>query len=134
MSKMPIFAIALCTGLALGVASPGPAQAAATMACDDDSGLCVDSGDAKWSPDKKSTSKDRKKRSAKNPGSLSVTIDGGRGSVFVNGRYIGTAPVNGVDVPSGKNDIQVRDGAAVLANGLLDVPSSSSVSITVRHD
>ncbi|MCH9684784.1 MAG: hypothetical protein K0V04_25335 [Deltaproteobacteria bacterium] len=134
MSKTSILALALCTGVALGIASPGPASAAAAMTCDDDSGLCVDSGDATWAPDKKSTSKDRKKRSTKSPGTLSVSIDGGRGSVFVNGRYIGTAPVDGVEVPAGKNDLQVRDGAVVLANGLLKVPKDSSVSITVRHD
>ena len=44
-----------------------------------------------------------------------------------------TAPISGVDLPSGKNDLQVRDGADVLATGLLDVPKGASVSITVRH-
>ena len=100
----------------------------------DDSGLCVDSGDAKWAADKQSTSKDRKKRSTKTAGTLSVTIDGGRGSVFLNGRFVGTAPVSGVSVPSGKNDLHVRDGEDVLANGTLTVGKGTSVSVTVRHD
>ena len=126
-------ALALAAGVALGVASPG-ASAAAAFACDDASGLCVDSGGASWEADKKTTSKDRKKRSSKSPGSLSLSIDGGRGSVFVNGRYVGTAPVSGVELPSGKNDLQVRDGADVLATGVLDVPKGASVSVTVRHD
>jgi len=130
--RLPLMALALAAGVALGFASPG-ASAAAAFACDDASGLCVDSGGASWEPDKKSTSKDRKKRSSKSPGSLSVGIDGGRGSVFLNGRYVGTAPVSGVELPSGKNDLQVRDGADVLATGLLDVPKGASVSVTVRH-
>src|SRR5262245_25069469 len=116
--RIPLMVLALAAGVALGVASPG-ALAAAAFACEDPSGLCVDSGGGSWEPDKKSTSKDRKKRSSKSGGSLSVTIDGGRGSVFLNGRYVGTAPVNGVELPSGKNDLQVRDGADVLATGLL---------------
>jgi hypothetical protein len=131
--RLPLMVLALATGVTLGVASPG-ASASTVLACDDESGLCVTSGDASWEPDKKSTSKDRKKRSAKTPGSLSVTIDGGRGSVFLNGRYVGTAPVSGVEIPSGKNDLQVRDGADVLASGLLDVPKGGRISLTVRHD
>jgi hypothetical protein len=132
-SRLPFLALALAAGVALGAASSG-AAAASTLACDDASGLCVDSGGASWEPDKKSSSKDRKKRSSKSPGTLAVTIDGGRGSVFVNGRYVGTAPVSGVEVPAGKNDLQVRDGANVLATGLLEVPKGASVSVTVRHD
>lgn len=131
--RLPLLVLALAAGVALGVASPG-ASAASAFACDDESGLCVDSGGASWEPDKKSTSKDRKKRSSKSPGTLAVTIDGGRGSVFLNGRYVGTAPVSGVEVPAGKNDLQVRDGADVLASGLLEVPKGASVAVTVRHE
>lgn len=133
MSKLTVLALALGAGIALGVASP-TASAAAAFACDDDSGLCVDSGDASWAADKSSTSKDRRKRSTKTAGSLSVTIDGGRGSVFLNGRFVGTAPISDVELPSGKNDLHVRDGETVLANGLLTVSKGASVSITVRHD
>ena len=137
MSRLPLMVFAVAAGVALGVASPATNSYAATTAtafgCDDDSGLCVDSGGASWAPDKNSTSKERKKRSTKTPGRLSLTIDGGRGSVFLNGRYVGTAPVSGVEMPSGKNDLQVRDGADVLASGVLDVPKDAGVSITVRH-
>lgn len=135
MTKSPLFVLALALGLGigLGVSTPGAASAAAAS-CDDESGLCVDSGGASFTDGKQSTSKDRKKRSKKTGGTLSVNIDGGRGSVFVNGRFVGTAPVSGVEIPSGKNDIHVRDGASVLANGLLDVPKSADVSVTVRHD
>lgn len=134
MPKLPLYALALGLGLALGVSAPGAASAAATLACDDDSGVCVDSGGASFTDGKQSSSKDRKKRSKKSGGTLSLSIDGGRGSVFVNGRFVGTAPVDGVEVPSGNNDLHVRDGATVLANGLLKVPKEADVSITVRYD
>ncbi len=125
----------LVFAVALGVASPATtSQAASAFGCSDESGLCVDSGGASWEPDKQSTSKDRKKRSTKSPGRISLTIEGGRGSVFLNGRYVGTAPVSGIEAPSGKNDLQVRDGTDVLATGVLDVPKDAGVSITVRHD
>ncbi|MEM9453525.1 MAG: hypothetical protein AAGF11_05050 [Myxococcota bacterium] len=135
MTKLPLFALVLGLGVGLSVdlATPGAASAAA-VACDDESGLCVDSGGASFVDGKQSTGKDRKKRSKKTAGTLSVTVDGGRGSVFVNGRFVGEAPVDGVDIPSGKNDIHVRDGATVLANGLLTIPKDAVVSVTVRHD
>jgi len=108
--------------------------AAADFACGDESGLCVESGDATWAGGTHTTSKDRKKRSSKTPGSISMTIDGGRGSLFVNGRYAGTAPLDGISVPSGPNDIQVRDGSTVLADGVLTVPAGGDVAFVVRHD
>lgn len=133
MSKLTILALALGTAVALTVAAPTDASATAAFACDDDSGVCIDSGDASFTADKKSSSKDRNKRSTKSPGSLSVSIDGGRGSVFVNGRFVGVAPISGVEVPSGNNDLHVRDGETVLANGLLQVSKGASVSLTVRY-
>ena len=78
--RLPLMVLALAAGVALGVASPG-ASAAATFACEDESGLCIDSGGASWEADKTSTSKDRKKRSSKSAGSLSLSIDGGRGKI-----------------------------------------------------
>ncbi|MEM7153770.1 MAG: hypothetical protein AAF799_13060 [Myxococcota bacterium] len=134
MPKLPLLALVFGTGLALVATTPGAASAAATLGCDDDSGLCVNSGGAKWSPDKTASAKDRRKRKAKTGGTLSVDIDGGRGSVFLNGRYVGTAPVSDVAIPQGKNDVHVRDGDITLATGVLNVPKGASVSLTVRHD
>lgn len=134
MSKLSLFAIVFGTGLAVVATTPSAASAAAAFACDDESGLCVNSGGAKWSPDKKASAKDRRKRKAKSGGTLSLDIDGGRGSVFVNGRFVGTAPVSGVAIPQGKNDVHVRDGDITLATGVLKVPKGASVSLTVRHD
>jgi hypothetical protein len=104
---------------------------AAAFACSDPSNLCVTG--AKWEAGATTNAKDKKKRSEKAPGSLSITIEGGRGSLFVNGRYAGTAPLNGISVPSGRNDIQVRDGATVLSSGVITVAKGSSVSVTVNH-
>jgi len=133
MSKPSLSALVFGTMVALGLGS-SPSATAAVFACDDESGLCVDSGGASFTADKKTSKKNRKKRSTKSAGSLSLTIDNGRGSVFINGRYIGTAPISGVEIPSGRNDLQVRDGAAVLASGELNVPKNADVSLTVRHE
>ncbi|MBK6921812.1 MAG: hypothetical protein IPH07_30730 [Deltaproteobacteria bacterium] len=128
--------LSLFIGLGTYAGTPAIAAnhaAAIAMACDDPSNLCVDSGGAKWEADKTVTAKDKKKRSDKSPATVSLAIDGGRGSLFVNGRYAGTAPLSGVPVPGGRNDVQVRDGATVIAKGVLTVPKGGSVSLTVRH-
>ena len=122
----------LVLGLSAGATLAHTSTAAAMFACDDESRLCAEGGS--WAADKRTTAKDRKKQSSSSPGSVSLEIEGGRGSLFVNGRYAGTAPLDGIEVPSGPNDIQVRDGAQVLATGMLTVPKGGSVSLTVRHD
>ncbi len=119
-------------GLGLSLAAPAPAVAAAMFECADESNLCVE-GSGSFAADKSSTSKDRKKRSKKTAGTLTIRIEGGRGSIFVNGRYAGTAPLEGIQIPSGNNDLQVRDGADVLATGLLTVPKGGDVVAVVRH-
>jgi hypothetical protein len=120
-------------GLAGLVAPVLPAQAA-TSSCDDDSNLCLaPHKGAKWDPGRSSTPRERSKRTKKNSGTLSVTIEGGRGSVFVNGRYVGTAPFTGIEIPRGRNDLQVRDGADVIASGVLQVPNNADLEVTVRH-
>jgi hypothetical protein len=117
-------------GLALAVSSSATAS---MFECNDTSNFCLDAAKgAAWEADARSTSKDRSKRK-KGSETLSISIEGGRGSVFVNGRYAGTAPLDGISVPSGKNDIQVRDGAEVLTQGLLTVPRGANLSATVAH-
>ena len=119
-------------GLALGLGVTTPARATMAFECSDEGNLCVESG-GKWFTGATTTSKDRKKQSTKNAGTLTVRIEGGRGSIFVNGRYAGTAPLEGIEIPSGKNDIQVRDGSEVLATGVLGVSGGSNVIAVVRH-
>lgn len=131
MSKLA-FAIALAVPIALAI-TPASVSANA-FACADPSNLCLSpAGGAKWEAGAQVSAKDKKKRSEKAPGSLSITVEGGRGSLFVNGRYAGTAPLSGISVPSGRNDIQVRDGSSVLSQGVMTVPKGGSLSITVRH-
>lgn len=129
--KSFVLATTLGCAFGLGVLAAGPARAA--FGCEDESGLCVDGG-GEWAPDKRCSDADRRKRSEKTPGTLSLVVDGGRGSIFINGRYAGTAPIEDIEIPSGPNDVQVRDGASVLATGVLTVPKEAGVSLTVRHD
>lgn len=120
------FALTLCGAFVVGP----PANAnAATLACDE--GLCIESGGGSFVADAKATSKQRRSRSKKNSGTLSLTIEDGRGSVFINGRYAGTAPLSSVSVPAGKNDIQVRDGAEVLTAGVLTMPKQGDIVASV---
>lgn len=134
LSRAAAFGLAFAFGVSTAlVITPSEASAAA-FACADPSNLCLSpGGGAKWEAGATTNAKDKKKRSEKAPGSLSLSIEGGRGSLFVNGRYAGTAPLNGISVPSGRNDVQVRDGGTVLSSGVITVPKGGSLSVTVRH-
>ncbi|MGB1277666.1 MAG: hypothetical protein ACPG77_18120 [Nannocystaceae bacterium] len=68
--------------------------------------------------------KERRKNRKRKASQVSFTIDG-RGSVFVDGIYRGTAPVKELDLKPGKHDVQVRDGKDVLAEGVLTIPRKS---------
>lgn len=131
-TRIQAFTVAVAFGLGIGVLTSEPAEAA-MLACDDVSNLCVDSGGAVWKADKTVSADEKKKRIEKAGSTLSVTVDGGRASVFVNGRYAGTAPLSSIAMPGGPSDVQVRDGATVISTGVLWVPKSASVSVTVRH-
>ena len=112
------------------LAAPTPAQAA----CSDASGLCMEPvKGAKWDADASLTPKQIKAKRKGAPGKLSVTIEDGRGSVFLDGRYVGTAPLSDLTLSVGKHDLQVRDGNKILAEGVLTVPKSGNLRVTVRH-
>ena len=128
--RLLAFALALPLGLAL---PSGEAHA-----CDDESRLCVDSDNAKWEPDaslsQKSLKRERKKNKKKPPSNLYLTVADGRASVFIDGRFVNTAPLESYELGAGKHDIQIRDGDIILAEGVLKIPKSSqSVRITVKH-
>ena len=126
----------LVLGGLMGLVAPVFPAHAANMAnmSDCDGNLCLSPfKGAKWESGRTSTPKERTKRTKKNGGTLSITIDDGRGSVFINGRYAGTAPLSGIEIPRGRNDLQVRDGAEVLASGVLQVPNNANLEITVRR-
>jgi hypothetical protein len=119
--------------LAAGLALP----AAASADCDDATGLCVESGAVKWKSDatvSAQTKRKERKLRKKDPVSLSVEISGdGRGTVFLDGRFAGVAPVNNFSLPPGSHEIQVRDGNRILAEGVLSFPAGESASIEIRY-
>ncbi len=122
-------ALALTAGLAF------PALASAD--CDDPTGLCVDSGTAKWKSDGTVTAQTKRKErklKKKTPISLSVAIDGdGRGTVFLDGRYAGVAPLSSFALPPGTHEIQVRDGNRILAEGTLSFPEGETVALSISY-
>lgn len=131
MSSRTSVIAALALALALGAA---PAHAAAS-ACTDASGVCLDDGKgAKWEPDASLSAKQLKAKRKGAACKVEFAIDGGRGSVFVDGRYAGTAPNTSMSLLPGKHEIQVRDGQKILAEGVLTVPKGGTLQVTVRHD
>jgi hypothetical protein len=115
--------------LALVLAAPAPAEAA----CSDPSNLCIDGKGAKWEADQTLSAKQLKAKRKGASGRLSVKIEDGRGSVFVDGRFVGVAPVGDIELGPGKHDLQVRDGDKILAEGVVTIPKGGSVRATVRH-
>ncbi|MBK7825953.1 hypothetical protein [Nannocystis sp.] len=122
--------LCLASALAAAVLAPSPAHAG----CTDLSGLCLEPiKGGKWEPDASLSGKQLKAKRKGAPGKLSVTIEDGRGSVFVDGRLAGTAPVANLTLGPGKHDLQVRDGQKILAEGVLTIPKGASVRVVVRH-
>lgn len=110
------------------------APAAAEAACSDPSNLCIDAAKgAKWEPDASLSGKQLKAKRKGAAGTLSVKIEDGRGSVFVDGRFAGVAPVGSIELGPGKHDLQVRDGSKILAEGVITIPKGGTVKATVRH-
>ncbi|MBA3550141.1 MAG: hypothetical protein H0T76_26990 [Nannocystis sp.] len=130
MSSTSARSLTLVLATAALLAAPTPAQAA----CSDPSGLCIEPvKGGKWEPDGSLSAKQLKAKRKGAPGRLSLKVEDGRGSVFVDGRYVGTAPLSDLSLGAGKHDLQVRDGAKILAEGVLTVPKGASVRVNVRH-
>jgi hypothetical protein len=117
------------SALALALTAAPPARAAAS--CSDD-GVCLSDAKAKWDPDASLSAKQLKAKRKGSPCKVAFEVEGGRGSVFINGRYAGTAPLSGVSLLPGKHDVQVRDGDRILAEGVLTVPKGGSLQVVVR--
>jgi hypothetical protein len=118
-------------GAALVLATPLEARAEC-----DASGVCVEG--ATWSSDSELSDKARRKEAKKNRKrkdvSLSVLVEGGRGSLFIDGVWVSEAPATAIPVKPGRHDLQVRDGARVLAKGILKIPKNGGeVSVQVPH-
>lgn len=102
-------------------------------------GVSVTTGEAEWAPDEqlstKARRKDAKRYRKKKDVNLSVSINGGRGSVFIDGVWAGEAPVSGLGLKPGRHDVEVRDGETVLGAGILKIKNGSdpvSLSVTAQ--
>jgi hypothetical protein len=84
---------------------------------------------AGWSTDTQLDDAERKKEAKKNKkrknAQLTVQINGGRGSVFVDGVFVAIAPALYVPIKPGKHDIEIRDGERVRARGVLTIPNNA---------
>lgn len=109
------------------------APTAADAACSDPSNMCVEPKAAKWEPSGSLSAKQLKAKRKGAAGTLSVKVDDGRGSVFIDGRFAGVAPLSNHELSPGKHDIQVRDGSKMLAEGVITIPKGGAVKATVRH-
>ena len=108
MSPTSARSLALVFATAALFAAPTQAQAA----CSEPSGLCMDPvKGSKWEPDSSLSAKQLKAK-RKGTGNLSLKIDDGRGSVFVDGRYVGTAPLSDLTLGAGKHDLQQASAPA----------------------
>lgn len=134
MGKLKLFCqhrgLALVFGLTIGICLEVPSHAATAPDCNDSSGVCVSGG--QWAPDTEATAKQRSKRRLK-AAKVSMTVVNGRGSLFANGRYVGSSPFEGVTIAAGRNDIEIRDGDQVIARGMLSIADGKTATLTVRR-
>lgn len=93
-----------------------------------------------WKPDARLSRKQRQKEAKANRKRKDVTLDvdvvGGRGSVFIDGRYLAAeGPFETRAVKPGKHEIEVRDGERTIAVGVLAVPRNvDAVTLVVHAD
>jgi hypothetical protein len=93
-----------------------------------------------WKPDARLSRKQRQKDAKANRKRKDVTLDvdvvGGRGSVFIDGRYLAaTGPFDRRSVKPGKHEIEVRDGERIIAVGVLAISRNvEAVTLVVHAD
>ncbi|PRQ02335.1 hypothetical protein ENSA5_24260 [Enhygromyxa salina] len=79
---------------------------------------------------KKEAKKNRKRKDV----ALNVVVEGRRGSVFVDGRYLAATGEHAQRVlKPGKHEVEVRDGEEVITFGVLSVPRKVSAIALVVH-
>ena len=91
-----------------------------------------------WKPDSTMSAKQRQAEAKKHRKYkhvvLRVALEDGRGSVFVDGRYLATqGPHAERGVKPGKHEIEVRDGEEVIAVGVLSVGKTAKAVTLVVH-
>ncbi len=135
MSSTRTIRLVAAFGLGLLLAAP-PAIAHADC---EGSGACVEGhAKVKWEEGKtlsdKSRQKNAKKYRKKKDVSLAVTLQGGRGSLFIDGVWVGAAPFGTVQIKPGKHDLQIRDGDTVITEGVITVPTKASeLTLKIAH-
>lgn len=83
---------------------------------------------------RKQRSAEAKKQRKRKSVVLQVLIEGGRGSAFVDGRYLaGDGPHAERTLKPGKHEVEVRDGERVIAVGVLTIPRSAAAVTLVVH-
>lgn len=93
-----------------------------------------------WKPDARLSRKQRQKDAKANRKRSDVTLDvdvvGGRGSVFIDGRYLAVSGAfDRRALKPGKHEIEVRDGERTIAVGVLTIARSvESVTLVVHAD
>jgi hypothetical protein len=103
--------------------------------------VCVyGSAEDSWKPDARLSRKQRQKDAKANRKRQDVTLDvdvvGGRGSVFIDGRYLAASgPHDRRVVKPGKHEIEVRDGERIVAVGVLTIARNiDAVTLVVHAD
>lgn len=114
--------------------APTPVEAAEVC---DEQGVCIDG--ANWRSgeqlDDKARAKERKKNAKRKDAALTVELRSGRGSVFIDGVWIGQVPVSFIPIKPGKHDLEVRDGETLLARGIVEIPKNAGeVKITIGDE
>ena len=125
----PTFAL----GFALVLWLLAPSSTASALAEECGAQACV-SG-ASWSEGEQLDDGEREREAKRNRKrkdvTISVQVNGGRGSVFIDGVWIAPAPVSYVPIKPGKHDLEVRDGERVRARGVLTI-STKGGDVGVR--
>jgi hypothetical protein len=128
--------------LALSVAVYIASDMASAPATDIDCGavVCVygsdPTGQDSWKPDARLSRKQRAKDAKANRKRADVTLDvdvvGGRGSVFIDGRYLAASgPHDRRVVKPGKHEIEIRDGERIIAVGVLTIARKNVEAVTL---
>lgn len=124
--------IAMLKLLALLAAAPEIGEDCGERVCIYGTDEGVWTADAQLS--KKQRASEKKKNRKRADVTLRVLVEGGRGSVFVDGRYLASeGPHSERALDPGKHEIEVRDGETVVALGVLTIPRKIEALTLVIH-
>lgn len=138
MLKLLTIAASLTFGTALSLFAPTPdtsddcGEQVCVYASGDGAGTWKPGAHLKRGKRKKEAKANRKRKDV----ALNVVLEGGRGSVFVDGRYLATSGAHAQrGVKPGRHEIEVRDAGQVITVGVLMVSrKAASVALVVHTD